>query len=144
MDVSLTEVMISEHERISEMLEEVNLAIYEDNSKISEAFNRFKWNMEKHLFIEEKAIFQLLNNISGMEIGDTFRLMEEHGRIIALIKKIEEDFKTRDYSAIQKLMALLEEHSDFENQTFYPTLDKKLEDQKKQEILERVNEILRG
>ncbi len=141
---SLTDLMLTEHARIEEMLDEVNLATYEDNQKISEALNKFKWNLEKHFVMEEKAIFQMLNAISGMDVNDTFKLMSEHGQILSLLKKIEEDIKSKDYSQIQVLMSQLEEHSDFENQTFYPNLDKKLSDDRKKEIVERVNEILKG
>jgi len=141
---SLTDMMLAEHARIGEMLEDVNIATYEEGKNTSEAFNKFKWNLEKHFIMEEKAIFQMLNNISGMEVTDTFKLMGEHGSILSLMRRIEEDMKIKDYSKIQELMSQLEEHSDFENQTFYPNLDKKLSDDRKKEIVERVSEILRG
>jgi len=38
---------------------------------------------------------------------------------------------------------MLEDHSDFENQTFYPNLDKKLSDDRKKEIIEKVKEMMR-
>ena len=141
---SLTDLMVVEHARIQEMLEEVNIASYEDKMRALESFNRFKLNIEKHFMIEEKAIVQMLNNISGMEVDDTFRLMEEHGKIIAMIKKIEDDINHGDYSKIQDLMTMLEEHSDFENQTFYPNLDKKLSDDRKKEIIEKVSAMIKG
>ena len=141
---SLTDLMVVEHARIQEMLEDVNIASYEDKMRALESFNRFKLNIEKHFMIEEKAIVQMLNNISGMEVNDTFRLMEEHGRIISMIKKIEDDINHGDYSKIQDLMTMLEEHSDFENQTFYPNLDKKLSDDRKKEIIEKVSSMIKG
>ena len=141
---SLTDLMVTEHARIQEVLEEVNISSYEDKMRALECFNRFKLNIEKHFTIEEKAIVQLLSNISGMEVNDTFRLMEEHGEIIAMVKKVEDDISHGDYSKIQDLMTMLEEHSDFENQTFYPNLDKKLSDDRKREIIEKVSAMIKG
>lgn len=140
---SLTDLMVVEHARIEEMLEEVNIASYEDKMRAQECFNRFKLNIDKHFMMEEKAIIQMLSNISGMEVNDTFRLMEEHGRIISMVKKVEDDIAHGDYSKIQDLMTMLEEHSEFENQTFYPNLDKKLSDDRKKEIIEKVKEMMR-
>ena len=141
---SLTDLMVTEHARIQEMLEEVNIASYEDKMRALESFNRFKLNLEKHFMIEEKAIVQLLTNISGVEVNDTFRLMEEHGRIMAMIRKVEDDISHGDYSKVTTLMSLLEEHSDFENQTFYPNLDKKLSEDRKKEIIQKVSDMIRG
>jgi len=141
---SLTDLMVTEHARIQEMLEEVNIASYEDKMRALESFNRFKLNLEKHFMIEEKAIVQMLNNISGMEVNNTFRLMEEHGRIMAMMRKVEDDISQGDYSKVTALMSLLEEHSDFENQTFYPSLDKNLSDDRKKEIIEKVSAMIKG
>ncbi|MBU2523225.1 MAG: hemerythrin domain-containing protein [Nanoarchaeota archaeon] len=141
---SLTDLMVIEHARIQEMLEEVNISSYEDKMRALECFNRFKLNIEKHFMIEERAIVQLLNNISGIEVNDTFRLMEEQGGIISMIKKVEDDIAQGDYSKIQDLMTMLEDHSEFENQTFYPNLDKKLSDDRKKEIIEKVSAMIRS
>jgi len=141
---SLTDLMVVEHARIQEMLEEVNIASYEDKMRALETFNRFKLNIEKHFMIEEKAIVQMLNSISGIEVNDTFTLMEQHGRIIAMVRKVEDDISHGDYSKIQDLMTMLEEHSDFENQTFYPHLDKKLSEDRKIEIIEKVNSMMKS
>lgn len=141
---SLTDLMVTEHARIQEMLEEVNIASYEDKMRALESFNRFKLNLEKHFMIEEKAIVQLLNNISGIEVNDTFRLMEEHGRIMAMMRKVEDDISHGDYTKVTTLMSMLEEHSDFENQTFYPSLDRSLSDDRKKEIIQKVSDMIKG
>jgi len=139
----LTDLMTGEHQRIQDMLEKITLMTKDDPSKVAQSFSAFKWNMEKHLMIEEKAIFRI-EDLSGMELNDAFRLMQEHGMIISLIKKIEKDIEQRDFSGMSKLLELLDEHYNFENEVFYPNLDKKLSDDRKKEILERVDEILRG
>lgn len=141
---SLTDLMVIEHARIQEILDEVNLASYEDKMRALESFNRFKLNIEKHFMIEEKTIVHMLNSISGIEVNDTFKLMEQHGNIIAMIKKVESDIGHGDYSKVTDLMSMLEEHSDFENQTFYPNLDQKLSEDRKKEIIEKVTSMIRS
>ncbi|MFA5020245.1 MAG: hemerythrin domain-containing protein [Candidatus Pacearchaeota archaeon] len=133
--------MLEEHGRIDSMLSEFEGSLNSKNAE--EIFNRFKWNLEKHFFIEERAIFAMHNNTNECEISDTFKLMQEHGEILALLKTIESKIKSNSIEDISNLKNVLKKHVEFENIYFYPNLEKNLNEQQKKEIVDRVEEIIR-
>lgn len=132
---TITEIMLEEHKKIDEFLKDLERSYSDDK------FNRFKWTLEKHFFVEEKAIFDLLNSIKSEEVSPVFDLMEEHGEIIELARHLGEvEDKKR---ALENLKVLLTKHSRFEDSMFYPNLDKTLNQNTKREIIEKTKEIIR-
>jgi iron-sulfur cluster repair protein YtfE (RIC family) len=142
MEKKISETMLGEHGKIDQMLKELESCKDCESDELYVLFNKFKWNVEKHFFVEEKAIFSLLDKTKGEEVADTFDLMQEHRKIIEQIKEIEDNLNENpDLSELKKG---LKKHSEFEDQTFYPSLDRTLNDQQKTEIIERAKEIIRG
>ena len=143
---SVMKLMDAEHEKLEIIFSEFQNLLKKDKEKAKIYFSQFKWNVEKHFFLEEKAIFKLYESIENQEVSDMFKLMEEHGQIIEVINVIEENLNLGaiNEEKILKLKTLLKEHQDFEDEVFYPKLDKILSDEQKQMIAERSQELLRG
>ena len=118
-----------------------------DMEKAETSYNQFKWNLEKHFFVEEKAIFSMFRDIFGDSVSDIFDLLSQHSEIMILLGDVEKDMsqenlnKLRD--TVSKLKNKLTEHADFEDMVFYPKLDNDLPDIQKREILARAKEIIR-
>jgi len=137
---NITFLMINEHKKIREIF---NKFEREQNSEKKEGlYNKFKWAIEKHLFVEEKAIFTFSQNISGRIVSDIFRLMDEHGDILNLIKDIEYNLDKKIEPVFSELKEILKNHEKFEEETFYPELDKMLNNQQKAELIERIKEVV--
>jgi len=143
---SITKLMNLEHQKIDVIFAEFKGFLSKDNEKAKEVFSKFKWNLEKHFFIEEKAVFQLYSSIENQDVSDMFKLIEEHEQMIGIIKVIEENLNQSaiNEEEILKLDTLLKEHHDFEDDMFYPKLDKTLSDDQKKFIGQRSKELLRG
>ena len=144
MENSIKQLMDDEHQRINKILnkfeEELNYSSFENLAKI---FNQFKWNLDKHFFVEEKAIFDIFEKIENDEVTEIFDLMQEHGEIIELIKNIEERLNKKVKPDVSGLKKRLIDHLDLEDKMFYPKLDEELEPYKKQELISRIKEIIR-
>lgn len=138
---TLLAIMEKDHERINQMLLEFDKAPKEKN-ETSMLFSEFKWNLEKHLFTEERVIFAMLREIEGLEMEDMFNLLEEHKQIIELAKKEEESIKLGSHSDISPLLMLLKKHVSFEDDVFYPKLDELLNENQKKEIIKRIKSII--
>lgn len=134
---SINELMLKEHGRLLSLL--INFSNEEDKEKARELFENFKWTLEKHFFVEEKAIFDLYQKIKGKEVEDTFELMKEHGEMVNLLK----DFEYENVGKFDELKSLLQKHQKFEDENFYPHLDKELDDYKKKELIEKIKEVIR-
>ena len=134
MQNSIKSLMIEDHGKLSALLNEL-----EKNPRIKQ-FNEFKWNLEKHFFVEEKVIFELYSLESNEDLD---KLLKEHKDILWLLESIEESIDTDSSEGIAELKIQLSEHAGFENDSFYPRLDEELSEDKKRLIIERCNEKIR-
>jgi len=133
--------MLKEHERLNKFLEQLEKEIdYYDKTKLN--FSKFKWNLEKHFFVEEKVIFSMFVSISGKETTDTFRLLSDHVKIVGMINDLEDKLKRKIRPNLSRLKEVLITHKDFENGYFYPMLDERLTLDQKKQISIRIQEII--
>ena len=144
MEKTINFLMDEEHERLGFLLDKFEKTLEKDVEIAKKIFNHFKWSLEKHFFVEENAIFYVYESVIGEEVGVIFDLMKEHGEIIELIKKIEINLDKGNEINVQILREKLEAHSKFEDDIFYPRLDEELEAEKKQEIIEKINVLVRS
>ncbi len=145
MHESVESIMCMEHKRIISYITDFEIAFGLDKKEAKRRWRKLKWNIEKHFFVEEKAIFNFFNDVSGEEISEIFAIMDEHGKILALVKEIERNLKNEDITPETiKLKMLLSSHTNFEDSTIYPMLDSRLNDEQKREIINRAQEIIRG
>ncbi|MEN7982181.1 MAG: hemerythrin domain-containing protein [Nanoarchaeota archaeon] len=135
---SINELLIKEHGKLLSFL--INFTKEEDKEKAKNLFDNFKWTLQKHFFVEEKAIFNFYEKIKGEEVHEIFDLMGEHGDLLELMKFVEEDFSK---DKIEDLKKLLIKHQNFEDDVFYPKLDKDLNEQQKKELIEKIKEVVR-
>ena len=135
----ISDLMRKNHYRIEQLLKEFK-TIYEKNPKlIFSSFDKFKWELEKHLFIEEKAIFIFYSPKDSEDFDTIPNLVQEHRKMLELLNKIENNLKDKNVD-ISELLKLLIKHRNFEDGTLYPKLDRELEDSKKKIIIERLTE----
>jgi hypothetical protein len=136
---SILELMVKDHKKIVESLDEVE----KDNYPNFEAFSRFKWHLEKHIFIEEKAIFIYYHKRNDDDIYKFEKLSNEHTVILDLLEKILKDSFPKGNINFNKLKHLLSNHKKFEEKTIYPQLDKEISDFEKSKIIQKIKEIIK-
>lgn len=135
---SILELMIKDHKKIVEILDEVE----KDGYPNFDAFCRFKWHLEKHIFIEEKAIFIYNHKGSDNEINKFEKLSKEHTVILDLLDKILKDSFPKGNINYHKLKHLLSNHKKFEENDIYPQLDKDISNFEKSKIIKKIMEII--
>jgi len=138
MDNLISEIMHNEHNRINSILDEFEKInrINMSDSKI--IFYKFESEIKKHFSIEENSIFVLNQSIMDENISNIFDLMAQHGAIINLTSTIKIAFENNLVSDISQLKEILFMHSNFEESAFYPKLDKKLNNDEKQAIVNKI------
>lgn len=139
--VSIEKLMLEEHKRLRKCLEDLERNL-DDYEKTKIHFNKCKWNLQKHFFVEEKVIFDNFVSMSGEETTDTFHLLEDHVEIIQLLKIIEDKLDEKIKPNIESLKQKLLSHKDYEDRSFYPSLDEKLTLEQKKEIAKKIREII--
>ena len=136
---SIIGLMLTDHKKIVDYLNKVEEGGHPD----IEAFLKFEWHLKKHIFIEEKAIFISYQPSDDSEEEKIFnKLSKEHTVIMDLLDKISKESFPRGNINFYKLKKLLAVHKKFEENEVYPRLEEKLNEKNKQEIIEKITEII--
>jgi iron-sulfur cluster repair protein YtfE (RIC family) len=136
--------MDMEHGTINSYLKELKKGL-EKKEDVKKIFYKLKWIIEKHFFLEEKAIFLMYQNIKGEQIAHIFELMQEHGVILELLKNIENAIKNKvEHINLSYLEETLDTHQLKEDKYFYPELENDLTENQRKEIIARAEDIMRA
>ena len=132
---SILKIMIKDHCKIEELINNLENSSKLNYESMNKAFNRFEWELEKHIFIEEKAIFTSYNPddvIEGYKMLP--ELTKQHNYILNTINNWRKDIrKRRTITDIYSLKEFIIKHKNFEEEKVYPKLQK---DEKNQNLLE--------
>ncbi|MFA5855818.1 MAG: hemerythrin domain-containing protein [Candidatus Pacearchaeota archaeon] len=143
MKESITNIMDKEHKKIDLILKEFESIYSKDKITSKEIFSKFKWSLEKHFFLEEKAIFN--SNILDEEwISDISKVLDEHQEIINLLEKTEDALNHNKNPELNKLKQLIHVHSVYEDEVFYPKMEEFLSEKQKENIINKTKEIIQG
>lgn len=138
----ISRLMKRDHHRLLNELKELESLHHRDISVINEAFRNFKWNIEKHFFVEERAIFTSYNPKKINEGYDLFKdLTNQHTKILEQIETIQQKlqkFEPFDYEDLKKLLVA---HKNIEEEKIYPVLDEEINDGEKRFIIERMKDV---
>jgi iron-sulfur cluster repair protein YtfE (RIC family) len=109
---------------------------------LSNSFNTFQWNLEKHFFVEERAIFTAYNpNESDSKYKFFSNLMDQHTEILETIESLRKKLQKRLPFDLNELKKLLVKHKTFEEKSIYPLLDQEIDDCTKRVIIDRIKGI---
>ena len=144
---TLSKFMLEEHGKILILLED-----FKKNAKSSDAadyFKKLRWKQENHVLAEEKAIMILTKEgeMSSKLKSTMLTILKQHDDLRDLIKKIQDKLQ-RNFDHyeenIKTFLELMKIHINLENKSFYPVLDKELDDKQKKVMLTKIREIIIG
>jgi len=136
--INVSDLMIQNHEYIKRLFEKFKRNLKKNNGRVFESFDIFKWEMEKHLLIEERSVFGFYYSDDGEDYEITLDLIKQHKVILEMLKIIEEDLRNKSAVNILEFEKLWTKHKRFEDEIFYPELDRKLNNHEKKDIAERI------
>jgi iron-sulfur cluster repair protein YtfE (RIC family) len=139
---TILDLMVKDHNLLMQYLKDVENNIGHDFGFLSNSFNTFQWNLEKHFFVEEKAIFTSYNpDKTNKEYIYFSDLMDQHTEILAFIESLRKKLQRREPFDLNELKKLLARHKTFEEKNVYPILDREIDDCTKRVIIDRIKEI---
>jgi hypothetical protein len=140
---AITEFMIKDHLKLMKYLKDVEKNFGRDFGFLSNSFNAFHWTLEKHFFVEERAIFTSYN---PDYIDDNYNffidLSKQHTMILEEIDVLRKKLQKREPFDLNKLKKMLQEHKAFEEKKVYPVLDLEISEGEKRFIIERINDVI--
>jgi hemerythrin-like domain-containing protein len=137
-------LMTKDHFKIEELLNNLENNNKTDFESMSKSFYKFEWELEKHIFIEEKAIFTSYrpdNVVEGFKILP--ELTNQHNFILNTINNWRNEVrKKRNLTNIYSFKEFLIKHKNYEEKEVYPKLDQALSEREKKHIIAKINEII--
>jgi len=142
--IDILPLMIRDHCKIEKLLDEFEESTQKDHETILKSFNKFEWELEKHIFIEEKAIFTSYNPEDVVEgYAMLPELTKQHNVLLNKLNNMRRDIYRRTKPTdLYGFKDFLIKHKTFEEKEVYPKLDKNLNTENKKVILDKINEII--
>jgi hemerythrin-like domain-containing protein len=142
--ISILELMVKDHRKIEELIDKLEEESKDDFESMEKAFNKFEWELEKHIFTEEKAIF---TSYTPDDVIEGYKMLPEltkqHNYIVNRLNNWREDIrKKRMITDIYSFKVFLDRHKNFEEEKVYPNLDQSLSEKEKKHIVAKINEIV--
>jgi Hemerythrin HHE cation binding domain len=141
--IAILDLMIKDHRKIVKLLQDVEKSIGMELISTMKVFDIFEWELEKHIFIEEKAIF---NSYKPMNIVEGYKmvpeLIQQHNDILNRLRVMRKSLiwqRPIDYNDFKELIMA---HKTFEEVSLYPKLDQELDVSQKEEIMKKIREII--
>ncbi len=140
---AILDLMIKDHGKIVKLLLDVEKSIGMELISIMKVFDTFEWELEKHIFIEEKAIFtsyKPTNIVEGYKMVP--ELIQQHNDILNRLRVMRKNLMWQrpiDYNEFKELIMA---HKTFEEASLYPKLDQELDESQKEEIMKKIREII--
>jgi hemerythrin-like domain-containing protein len=141
--IAILDLMIKDHRKIVKLLLDVEKSIGMELISTMKVFDIFEWELEKHIFIEEKAIFtsyKPTNIVEGYKMVP--ELIQQHNDILNKLRVMRKSLiwqRPIDYNDFKELIMA---HKTFEEVSLYPKLDQELDVSQKEEIIKKIREII--
>jgi hypothetical protein len=137
----ITIAILKQHKIIDKNLEDFEKTSSDDILNIKKLFQAFHWNIDKHLFVEEENLFIVADNTNHEEVRQLQNLIKDHKDLREIIKNLSEEIEMERKPDTKILKELLLAHEAREINSFYPLLDNRLPAEKKQEIIQSLEDI---
>ena len=140
---AILDLMMKDHGKIVKLLLDVEKSIGMELISTMKVFDTFEWELEKHIFIEEKAIFtsyKPTNIVEGYKMVP--ELIQQHNDILNRLRVMRKNLMWQrpiDYDDFKELILA---HKTFEEASLYPKLDQELDVSQKEEIMKKIREII--
>ncbi|MCF2141038.1 MAG: hypothetical protein K9W44_13350 [Candidatus Lokiarchaeota archaeon] len=139
---SIAKRFSEDHDHIIE-----TLLKYFNNHTSSEENPRFLkefiWMVERHFYLEEKAILHFFQVDADVEKEFLIRLYHEHSSILYILNRIRKNLTYDPYLTIEtsmsELKVLVSKHKKFEMENFYFQMDKRLTEYQRAFILKKLD-----
>ncbi len=135
-------IIVKDHNRLMNYLKDVKKNLKSDFEVLLKSFNTFERDLEKHFFIEERAIFTSYNP-DYIEDGHQLfiTLSKQHTNILEKVESLRKRLRMGKTINVADLEEMLLKHKTYEEKNVYPLLDQKLDDSEKVFIIGRIKDI---
>ena len=142
---TIKEFMQDDHHRLDGLFCKFQELKTKKPEEAKQNFCPFRRGLFSHIEWEEKILFPIFEEKTGMkDNGPTSVMRAEHLEIKDLLDRIREKIKAGDFNVDEveaRLGEVLKEHNNKEEHILYPWIDQSIEHKEKEDILKRIKEM---
>jgi hypothetical protein len=140
---AILDLMLKDHNHLMKYLKDVEKNLKGNFKVLLKSFNTFEWSLEKHFFVEERAIFTAYNPGYIEDAHQLFtNLSKQHTSILEKVESLRKKLRSGRSIDISDLEVMLVKHKTYEEKNVYPVLDVEISEGEKRYMIERINDIL--
>jgi hemerythrin-like domain-containing protein len=128
--ITISEVMAEDHAKTMRMINEFRTGWA--------TIDQLRMALQRHFFLEEQAVFSFKKSNDPEDLDKAMQLVKEHNDLLDLLTEIEDATGGERKRLLEAFLHKLEEHSHFEDEEFYPGLDRNLSKSQKMKIISKV------
>lgn len=116
----------ADHDRLDSLLQQFIQKKRGDFKVAKPYFREFFKGLRRHIVWEEEVLFPFFEKASGMTMGPTEVMRQEHRLIGSILDRIHDKVRQADPNSDaeeQELFAVLKPHNDKEENILYPAID---------------------
>lgn len=137
-------IMVKDHHRIEDLIDEVERSLDDEFDEMEKTFDLFEWQLQKHIFAEEKAIFTFYE---PEDIPSGYKMLpiltKQHNDILNRLRTMHRTIrKGKTPEKVSEFKKILMKHRTYEEVDVYPKLEEALSDRQKKQIIEKVKTII--
>lgn len=136
-------LMLRHHALIETLLKTFQDNLREDSGAGRDSLNKFRWELEKHIFVEENVIFKTCSMKDSEGCKVVHNLIRGHFTMMNILDDVSQTMNKGkiDEKEIFLFQKFLTAHKQTEEKKLYPKLDATLSNKDKKTIIYRINEI---
>ena len=142
---TIREFYEQDHDRLDDLFKTFQKLKRSDFAEAKDAFNQFKFGLQRHIVWEEDLLFPLWEEKTGMsESGPTFVMRAEHRQIAEQLQAIHEKVALQDPDSNQEeeaLLAILSSHNMKEERALYPSIDQVTTQEERDQLYRNMDQI---
>ncbi|MCX6719541.1 MAG: hemerythrin domain-containing protein [Candidatus Staskawiczbacteria bacterium] len=141
---TILNLMVNHHVLLEALFSLFKDEAREKSPRARASFDEFTWELKKHFFVEENAIFDFipLKDFGVFELIN--HLKDEHLAMLIDLNKISDRLPEIKDEDLENFFKLLSHHREEEDKDLYPKLDKEMRDDQKKEVILRINQVPMG
>jgi iron-sulfur cluster repair protein YtfE (RIC family) len=138
---SILNLMVTHHGFLETLLTVFKDSLGKGAEETAKTLDKFQWELEKHIFSEEKVIFSFCKG-KDAEVCDLIKKLEQdHTVMLEMLGDLKDDLLTKAEKDSVEFREFMAKHRKIEEKNLYPRLDQELPTAAKEEIIARVNEV---
>jgi hemerythrin HHE cation binding domain-containing protein len=131
---SIMKILVEDHKYINSLVQK--FMNFQENfySQDKNLFQKIKWALDKHFYLEEKILFNFCNlsDIFTKELAK--ELIKQHDKILAIIKNLGEIIEDEAIS-LTDLIESQNDHVKYEMENYYKKIEELLDEDQRAQLI---------